>query len=186
MAISGRFIDEHLHDIRKHWAFFSLWGVLLMLLGVAAISAITFTTYVSVMVIGFFILFSGCILFLDTFTFWRGKRHGFVLHLLASVLYIAAGGLLISNPVAGSVTITFLLGLLYVMLGIFRLVSVFSTRLPQWGWGMFNGLVTLAIGVLILLSWPASSVFVLGLFIGIDIFFLGLAYTMMAVGARSV
>lgn len=184
MSISGRFIDQHLPHFSKNWGLFFLWGIVLMLTGVCAISAVAFTTLVSIVVLGFVIFFSGCVVLIDSITFWRGKQHGFVLHFLGALLYIGAGVLLMSNPVAGSVTITFMLGFLYAFLGIIRIAATASTRLPNWGWGFFNGLISLLIGVLIIMSWPDSSVFVIGLFIGIDLFFLGLAYSMAALAAK--
>lgn len=184
MSITGRFLDQHLPHFSRNWGLFFLWGILLMLVGILAVSAVTLTTLVSVVVLGFIIFFTGCVVLIDTFTFWMGKSHGFVLHLLFAILYLAAGSLLISNPVQGSITITFLLGLLYTFLGTVRIIATLSTRLPSWGWAFFNGLISLIIGILILMSWPDSSVFVIGLFIGIDLFFLGLAYTMAAVAAK--
>lgn len=184
MSLSARFLDQHLSDFRKNSGTFFVWGLLLMLIGLFCVGATTFTTLVSVMVLGFLILFSGCVLILDTFSFWRGRDHGFVMHLLAGILYLAAGVLLISNPVEGSISLTFVLGLIYTVLGIARITFATVTRLPQWGWALGNGIITLLIGLLILMSWPASSLFVIGLFVGIDLFFCGLAYAMVAVSAH--
>ncbi len=186
MSITSRFLDQYITEYAKNSRLFFIWGVVLMALGLVAVVADTFTTLLTVMVLGFFILFSGCVILLDTITFWRGKDHGFVFALLAAVLYIAGGLLLISNPVEGSVTITFLLGAIYSFLGLLRIMFAVMARLPQWGWTLANGAVTLLIGILILMSWPESSLFIIGLFVGIDLFFCGLAYTMAALALRSV
>lgn len=186
MSFSSRFMDQHLQAYNKNSGMFFIWGLILMAAGIFCVTATTFSTIVSVMVLGFIILFSGCVLFLDSFTFWRGKDHGFALSLLAAILYLAAGVLLISNPVEGSISLTFLLGVIYVVLGLARLFFYGMVKLPQWGWSFANGIITLLIGILILMSWPASSLFVIGLFVGIDLFFCGLAYTMasIAVGGK--
>ena len=167
MTLSARFIDLHLEAYSKNWEKFLIWGILLMAIGVIAVGATAFTTLVTVMVLGFLILFSGCVILLDTFTFWHGKDHGFTLHLLAALLYLAAGVALLSNPVEGSITITFLLGLIYMLLGLTRIFFSSAIRLPNWGWTFSNGIVTLLIGILILMSWPASSLYIIGLFIGL-------------------
>lgn len=185
MSFSSRFMDPHLQAYNKNSSMFFIWGLILMAIGVFCVTATTFTTIVSVMVLGFLILFSGCVLFLDAFTFWRGKEHGFALSLLASILYMAAGVLLISNPVEGSISLTFLLGVIYVILGLARLFFYSMIQLPQWGWSVANGFITLLIGILILSSWPSSSLFIIGLFVGIDIFFCGLAYTLAAIAMGS-
>lgn len=185
MSMSQNFLDAHLESYSKNWSRFMIWGILLMVLGFIAVSATAFTTLVTVMILGFLIFFSGCVLLLDTFSYWYGRDHGFIMHFLASILYLAAGVVLISNPEAGSVTFTFLLGILYVFLGITRILFSTSIRLPNWGWTLTNGILTLLIGILILGSWPASSLFIIGLFVGIDIFFCGLAYTMAAVALKA-
>lgn len=184
MSLTARYMDQHLSAYSKNAGMFFIWGLILMAIGVFAVTATTFTTIVSVMVLGFLLLFAGCVLFLDSFTFWRGKDHGFVLSLLASILYIAAGVLLISNPVEGSISLTFLLGVIYTFLGLARMFFYGMVKLPQWGWSFANGVITLLIGILILMSWPGSSLFIIGLFVGIDLFFCGLAYTMASVALR--
>lgn len=185
MGFSSSFMNQHSSAYAKNSGMFFIWGLILMAVGIFAVTATTFTTLVSVMVLGFIILFAGCVLFLDSITFWRGKDHGFALSFLASLLYLAAGVLLLSNPVEGSITLTFLLGVIYTILGLARLFFYGVVKVPQWGWSFANGLITLLIGILILMSWPASSLFIIGLFVGIDIFFCGLAYTMGAVAMRS-
>lgn len=184
MSISNRFLAEHASDYAKNWGTFLVIGILMMAAGFFAVSAMTFTTLVTVMVIGFMLLFAGCVIFLDTFTFWRGRDHGFILHLAAAILYLAAGTLLITNPVAGSMTITFMIGIIYTLIGITRIFFTTAIRLPHWGWAFANGIITLILGILILASWPASSIYIIGLFVGIDIFFCGLAYTMTALALR--
>jgi len=72
------------------------------------------------------------------------------------------------------------------IVGFFRMAYVLSTRVPNWGWGFFSGLLALLLGVLILSSWPQSGLFVIGLFVGIDLFFVGLAYIMTSLAARSL
>ncbi|HTM64148.1 MAG TPA: DUF308 domain-containing protein [Gammaproteobacteria bacterium] len=184
MSFSANFMDKHLSSYKKNSSKFFIWGLILMALGLFAVTATTFTTLVTVIVLGFLLLFSGLVILLDTFTFWRDKGHGFSLSLLASVLYIAAGILLISNPVESSISLTFLLGVIYTFLGLARIFFYSMVQLPQWGWSFANGIITFLIGILILMSWPASSLFIIGLFVGIDLFFCGLAYTMVSVAAR--
>ena len=133
MSIKANFMDEHLSAYSNNSKNFYLWGIFLMIAGLIAVTATTFTTLVTVMVLGFLILFSGCVVFLDTFTFWYGKDHGFVMHLLIAILYLAAGVLLISNPVAGSISLTFALGLIYTILGIARIFFSTAAKLPTLG-----------------------------------------------------
>lgn len=170
----------------KHSGWFLLWGILVTLLGLAAISAAFTATMISVIFLGILILIAGSIIIFDSFTFWWGKWSGFFWHLLMGVLYFAVGFLMIDNPILGSVSITFLLGVFYLIVGLFRIIFAASSRLPHWGWGFFNGLISLLLGVLILASWPGSSLFIIGIFVGIDLVFCGIAYIMAAMTAKAM
>ncbi len=181
-----RFPDHHLPAFGKNWRLFLLWGIALMILGCVAISTAAFTTMLSVVLLGFFIFFSGSIMALDTFTFWWNKWSGFFLHAILALLYIAAGLMLINNPVEGSISITFLLGIFYTVAGIFRIGFATSLQAPKWKWSFLNGIITLVLGILILNSWPDSSLFIIGLFVGIDLFFVGWVYVMGALAAHNV
>jgi uncharacterized membrane protein HdeD (DUF308 family) len=184
MSLILGFNEKYLPAFGKNWFPFLIWGIALVVLGCVAIAAATFTTLLSVIFIGFILLLSGIVLLFDTFTFWRGKWSGFFLHLLFSILYLAIGFTLIKDPLAGSVSLTFLLGIFYIIMGIFRVTFLPTLRAPMWGWGWLNGIITLLLGILILLSLPSSSLFIIGLFVGLDILFCGIAYIMSALTAK--
>jgi len=183
---SLRFLDTHKQDFIRNSNWFLFWGVVLAALGVAAASAAAFTTLLSVVILGFIIFASGCIMLLDTFSFWRGKASSFFVHLLLAALYVIVGLVLINNPLEGSVSLTLLLGVFYLFAGVYRLTFNTLIKMPRWGWGFFNGIITLVLGLLILSSWPESSVFIIGLFVGIDLFFVGWFYIMAALAAKSL
>jgi len=170
----------------KYSGWFLTWGLLLLIVGVAAVSASMLTTVISIVLVGFALIVGGCIVVLDTITFWWRHWGGFFLHLLMAALYIGAGVLLIDSPLLGSISLTLMLGIFYVVLGFFRLLYSVSLRSPQWGWSTLNALVSLLIGGLILASWPTSGLFVIGLFVGIDLMFTGLVYIFSAFGTRSI
>lgn len=181
-----RFNDLHLPAFGKNWKWFLLWGIVLIVLGLLSISEATFATLISVVILGYLIFFGGAIMFIDTFSFWRGKWGGFFLHLAVSILYLIVGFVLIMNPVEGSISLTLLLGLFYLVIGIFRIGISTSSRIPNWGWSLFNGIITLILGLLILSSWPASSLFIIGLFVGIDLVFLGVSYVMFSLAGHKL
>lgn len=169
---------------RKNASSFLLWGSALFVLGLLAISFSYFTTMLSVIILGCIIFATGIIIIFDTFTSWRDKKHGFLLNLIIAILYLVVGSMLIYGPVLAAASLTLLLGGLYMVLGLFRIFYSMSVRLPQWGWSLFNGIVSLVLGFLILAHWPASSLFIIGLFVGIDLVFCGWAYIMIGLAAR--
>ena len=183
-SLRARNID--LSTFRNKSGWFLVWGLVLVILGAAAISAATFTTLVTMMVLGAFILISGIVITLDTFLFWTGKWSGFTLHLMMGILYLGVGTLMINTPVLTSESITLLLGMFYVLVGVSRITSAVAMQLPRWKWALFNGIIALLLGMLILSEWPASSLFIIGLFVGIDIFFCGWTFIMMGLAAKAM
>lgn len=181
-----QFDPQQLSAYASNWRRFFFVGILLVILGLIAISTATFTTLLSVVFLGFIIFLSGILILFDTFSFWRGKWGGFLLHLVLGILYLWVGVMLIQNPVQGSVSLTFLLGIFYIVAGVFRIGFSAAVQMPRWGWSWFNGVVTLILGILILTSWPVSSLVIIGLFVGIDLLFVGWAYIMSALAARRV
>jgi uncharacterized membrane protein HdeD (DUF308 family) len=186
MSLSIRFDDQHLPAFGKNWGRFLLWGIVLVILGVVAICASTIATLISVVALGFLIFFAGAVILIDTLTFWWGKWGGFFLHLLAAILYLIVGAILIMNPIEGSISLTLLLGAFYVVIGLYRIFYSTTAQLPRWGWSLFNGIISLLLGILILASWPSSALFIIGLFVGIDLVFAGWTYIMAALAARTI
>jgi uncharacterized membrane protein HdeD (DUF308 family) len=177
--------NPHLATFSKNWGWFFLWGLTLFILGCAAISAATFTTLLSVIFIGVVILVAGIVITLDSFSFWWRKGSGFFLHFIMGVLYIVAGTLLINTPLLGSIPLTLFLGIFYMLIGISRMMYSALLQTPNWGWNFVSGILSLFLGVLIVAELPSSALFIIGLFVGIDLLFCGLTYIMVALAARS-
>jgi uncharacterized membrane protein HdeD (DUF308 family) len=184
MLSSTRFVDVYLPAFGKNWRLFFFWGICLMALGFFAIFESAFTTLLSVVVFGFIIFFGGCVLVIDTLTFWRKKWSSFFMHLGLSALYVILGLMLITNPTAGSISITLLLGIFYLVIGLMRISFVSFVQTPNWGYGLFNGIISLLLGILIITQWPQSSLIIIGLFIGIDLVFCGMTYIMAGLAAK--
>lgn len=170
--------------LSSYWGWFFTWGILLLILGITAVSAATLTTLISVIFIGFLITLSGAIIFVDTFTFWWKKWTGFFIHLIMSLLYLIAGLMLINNPALGSTTLTLLLGIFYIFVGVSRVTYSLSFKIRRWQWSFLNGFISLLLGILIITNLPSASLFIIGLFVGIDLIFCGFAYIMTALAAR--
>ena len=81
--------------------------------------------------------------------------------------------------------LTLLIGAFFLVAGIFQLVTPFVISLPEWGWHALNGLITLVLGILILAQWPVSGLWVIGLFLGIELIFYGGAWIAVALRLRS-
>jgi uncharacterized membrane protein HdeD (DUF308 family) len=144
------------------------------------------TTFISVIFLGVIIMTAGMIVLIDALTFWRIKMSGFALHVFMGIVYIAGGLMLIDNPLAGSVSLTLLLGILYIALGAFRTIYALTHRAPRWSLSLLNGIISFILGILILSNWPNSSLYIIGLFVGIDLLMCGWVYIMSALAARAI
>jgi uncharacterized membrane protein HdeD (DUF308 family) len=185
MNIVRPFSTQDLIAYSKNWVWFLIWGMVLLILGLFAVSAATFTTLLTVVALGFILLVCGTVILVDTFTFWWRRGHGFLLHLIMGIIYLTAAAMIICNPVASSISLTLLIGACLVFVGIFRITYAMSLQLLMWGWSLVNGILTLVLGILILASWPVSGLFIIGMFLGIDLIFCGWAYIMTAFAARN-
>lgn len=179
-----RISQETLVDLGKNWGFFLAWGVALLMLGIVAISYSTFTTLLSVVFFGFLLFFAGIFVVIDSFHFWRGKGGSFFLQLLMGLLYLLVGLSFIFKPALGSLSLTFLLAVLFIILGAYRIFASLAFGLPGKWWILLSGFITLLLGILILQGWPASALYIIGLFLGIDLLFLGINYIVLGLSVR--
>jgi uncharacterized membrane protein HdeD (DUF308 family) len=90
------------------------------------------------------------------------------------VLSIVVGLLFLWAPAEAVLAQTLLLACLLTLVGIFKVVAALNYRFAAWGWPLVSGVIDLLLGVLIVLGWPGSSLWALGLFVGIALLFRGL------------
>jgi uncharacterized membrane protein HdeD (DUF308 family) len=112
-----------------------------------------------------------------------GNKTRTLLRLIEGVLYVIAGIWLLASPIKGTAALTLVAGWLFLAEGIFELVTAITNRnLPNLGWIVLDGLLTIVLGILILVGWPASSFWVLGTLIGISLIFSGWSAVMLGSG----
>lgn len=102
------------------------------------------------------------------------------MHVLLAVLYMIGGYYLIRRPISGAISLTLFLSLFYILSGAYRVATGLISQLPGRAWAFFGGLVTLLLGGLILGNWPGASLWVIGLFVGVDLVLLGSQLTALA------
>lgn len=177
--------DDNLKEVmvkQSNWLW--LGGGGLILLGIIAITASSFTKIFSVVFLGILLAGGGVILLVDTFRFWWGRWNAFFFYFTISALYLVVGALLIRNPIWGAVSLTLVLAVFYIALGIFRMSVSLSMRLPWWLWSFFSGVLAFILGFLILIGWTKSSLIVLSLFVGLDLLFCGWPYILIAYSTK--
>ena len=114
-----------------------------------------------------------------------GHWAGFFQHLLAAIFFGVMGLLLVTRPVISAEAVTFVMAVFFLIGGLFELIGSFVVALPGWGWQAVDEVITIILGAIVLAQWPASGLWVIGLFIGIDLIFYGCAWIALALGLRT-
>ncbi len=168
-----------------HWRLMMFQGVVMIILGVLAVAAPVIATIAIDIYVGWLFLFSGVIGLIALFS----SHHipAFLWTLITAALSIALGILLIWKPVEGALSLTFVLTAFFLVEGVFQIATslVYRDSLPgTWGWMLASGVSDLLLVAIIVLGWPATGVWVLGLLVGINLFMSGWAIVMMAFAGR--
>jgi uncharacterized membrane protein HdeD (DUF308 family) len=85
---------------------------------------------------------------------------------------------------SGALVLTLIMAIYFMVIGILRIISALAMRFPSWGWVLFSGVITFILGIMIKSQWPATGLWVIGLFIGIDMIFSGWSYVMLSMAAK--
>jgi uncharacterized membrane protein HdeD (DUF308 family) len=117
---------------------------------------------------------------------WHTRTAGGVLwELLLGILYIYVGVYLLFRPVAGLASLTLALAIYLLAEGVLELILSFRLRpMPGSGWLLFDGIITLILGVMIWRTWPSSTEWVIGTLVGISMLFSGISRLMISLAAR--
>jgi uncharacterized membrane protein HdeD (DUF308 family) len=175
---------EELQRLRSYWLWFLAMGIAMVVFGTIAISwaCLTTITVTATWLFGFLLLAGGIAEIINSF--WAGRWSGMLIHLLIGVLYTVVGFMIIEQPENSALQLTLIIAIFLIISGIFRIVFALSERFTGWPWVMLNGAVTFLLGLLIYKQWPASGLWVIGLFVGIEMIFNGWSWVMLAIGVR--
>jgi uncharacterized membrane protein HdeD (DUF308 family) len=172
-----------LEGLRRIWVGLVVMGILLIIVGTVAISSAFIATLATVMFFGVLLLIGA--FFQVATAFWARRWRGFFLHLLAGVLYLIVGVFMLESPVEAALGLTLLVAAGLLVGGILRIILSVVERFDGWGWMLFNGIISVVLGTLIWRQWPLSGVWVIGLFVGIEMLFSGLSWVMLGLAVRS-
>ncbi|MFZ1108739.1 MAG: HdeD family acid-resistance protein [Rhodomicrobium sp.] len=172
--------------LRAHWRLFLFEGVLLVILGVLAILAPVAATIATDILIGWLLLIAGlCGIFA---VFAARNIASFLWSLIPGVLSTAVGAMLLLKPIEGAVSLTVLLTAFFITEGVFQTVASIAYRNAMgrsWGWVLASGIADLILAAIIIMGWPVSAVWVLGLLVGVNLITSGWAIVMAALAGRN-
>src|SRR2546427_7344027 len=173
-----------IQELHRHWVFFFALGVALMALGTIGILMAGLFTLASVVVFGWLLVIAGAGVTIHAF--WAKRWSGFFLQLLSGLLYLVAGWMLATHGELSAIALTLVIAISFVVQGAFRIGAALSTRIDGWGSLLASGIITLLLGLMIWNEWPLSGVWVIGVFVGIDMFFYGGWLGSVALSVRSL
>ena len=154
-------------------------GIVLILLGVAALVVPTVSSLVVGVIVGWLLAASGAVTMLGAFSL---RRTGlFLWEMVPGVLIFAAGLMLILYPQQGLIALTLLIALAFLLSGTAQIsFSLWLRPAPGWGWGILSAVVSLAFAGFILFALPEASAVLIGVLVGFDMLSTGLALVMIA------
>lgn len=172
-------------SLHEHWRLLLAEGIILVLLGVAAILLPPIAGLAITILVGWLFLIGGVVGIVASLS----ARHapGFGWSLLSAIVALLAGGVLLWNPLQGLLTLTYVLIAYFIVDGVVMIAYAIAHRRElsgRWEWLMVNGVIDLVLAVLIIGGLPGSFAWALGLLVGIDLVFGGCSLIAMALAAR--
>jgi uncharacterized membrane protein HdeD (DUF308 family) len=169
----------------EHWVLFLVEGTILLVLGVLAIAVPQIATLAVEIMIGWLFLVSGIVGAITTF--WMRTAPGFWWSLLSAILGIGAGIALLVSPGTGVVSLTLILVAFFIIEGIASILFALDHKRElsgRWGWMLASGIIDLVLAAAVFVMLPGAAGWVIGLLVGINLVFGGVALIGMALHAK--
>jgi len=177
-------LRHELNALRGNWIWFVLLGVALLVLGTVALGSVVVASLAAAVAIGALLLLGGVAEAVGAF--WCRCWSGFFLELLSGVLSIVVGLLFLRAPAGALAALTLLIACFLMVGGIFKVVAALAYRFAAWGWSLAGGIIDLILGLMIWQGWPESSLWVIGLFVGINLIFRGFNWIALGLALHSL
>lgn len=161
-----------------------IWAVILILCGIAALVLPEMAGISVAIVLSILILISG-VVHLTTAAV-SGSIGKYIWRTLVGIVYIIGGIWILMHPVLGLISFTLVLGWMFLLEGVFYLLSYFQARRSSGAsWLLFDGIVTLILAILILAHWPSSSAWAIATIVGVNLLISGFTRLMALSAIRS-
>ncbi len=167
------------HSVGRVW--YVIGGVVSILVGFYAIGRPGLAAIAITQLIGIFTLVSGVFLFFPA-VFGRAHQHRF-LDFFSAALRIFVGLMLLTNLIKGVLALTLILGAVFLIEGVYG--AILGLRLrgknPAWLWMLINGVAALVLGAMLLIKFPSTAAWAIGLLFGLNSIFLGVSLVTLGV-----
>ena len=176
---------SHIGEVEHHPNWFIALGVVFLIGGAFAIFMPLVATLATTLAVGWALIFVGILQLVHS---WGIRTWGgFILQAVIGAIIIIGGFAILFQPISAAVGLTLLLGAVFVAKGVMQVILGFRYRPhSNWGWLVASGIIAVILGLMIVLSWPWSTEWVLGTLAGISLIFSGWTYIMLAIAAKRV
>ena len=174
-------------SLHEHWVLFLVEGIMLVILGLAAIVIPPIATLAVEILFGWLFLISGITGLITTF--WMREAPGFWWSLVSAILGIAAGIVLLLWPLSGILSLTLILIVFFVIEGVASIMFALEHKRElsgRWGWILASGAIDLILAAIVFAGLPDTAAWAMGLLVGINMVFGGSALIAMALHAREI
>jgi uncharacterized membrane protein HdeD (DUF308 family) len=172
--------------VKAHWKAFLFEGIVLAVLGLAAMIVPPLASLAVTIFLGWMFLISGIAGLIVTF--WARQMPGFWWSLISAALAVLAGMVLLARPVQGILTLTIVVGAYFLAEGVTTIMYALEHRRElsgRWSWLLVAGLMDILIAFLIIAGLPGSAEWAVGLLAGINLLLGGASLVGMALAARN-
>ncbi|NJE76772.1 HdeD family acid-resistance protein [Thermococcus sp. ES12] len=171
-------------ELGKNWVWLLGLGVIFITLGFAGLLLLPLLSITSVAVFGAFMLVGGA-LQMGQGIFKAREWKSRTLHILMGLIYVIGGIATLENPVLATTVLTLVLGFSLITIGAIRIaVALQNKEVNQWALMTLSGVLSIFLGSMIVLQWPWSSLWAIGLFVSLDLIMSGANFIAIALTAK--
>jgi uncharacterized membrane protein HdeD (DUF308 family) len=176
--------DTAATPLGHRWGWLLALGIVQIVAGSIAIAVPVVASIAAVGIFGAVLLVTAALQLIHAFKVRAWPRSAW--YGLGGVLYAIAGLLVVMYPLGGALTLAVMIAILFIADGTLRLVFGMTFRpVAGWGWLVAAGLCSIVVGVILLLGWPASALWAIGLLLGVNLIFTGVMNATLALASRT-
>jgi uncharacterized membrane protein HdeD (DUF308 family) len=177
-------LRHELEALRGSWIYFLVAGIALVVLGTIAIGSSILATFTAMVFYGVLMLMGGGVQVASAF--WARDWSGVFVSLLEGLLFLVIGLFFVRDPGDAAAAMTLVIAAFLMVSGLFRIISAISHQFHHWVYALIGGVLNLVLGMIIYAQWPLSGLWVIGLFIGIEMVFSGWTWIILSLSLRKV
>ena len=177
--------ETALETVKKASGWSIVLGILMIVAGMLAIADSMLAGVVAVLIIAWTSIFNGIVQVVYGFRAHGGGK--MILEIILGLLYVVAGIFILMHPAGGLLVLTLVIAWFLLIYGVFALVLAFQLKPHKgWGWVLFDAILTVILGILIWKHWPLNSAWVVGTLLGISFISSGVSRIMLSMAVRKV